>query len=58
MPLYGRLNAHISIPSAAIILRVYEFGSRLPRVSSQGVGCGYTSRTVRCLLGRELHVSL
>jgi hypothetical protein len=46
MPLYGRLNAYIFLPSAAITLRVYEFVSGLPRVSSQGVGYGYTSRVV------------
>jgi hypothetical protein len=44
MSLYGRLNAHISMPSVAIILIVYEFVSRLPRVSSQGVGYRYASR--------------
>jgi hypothetical protein len=43
MSLYGRLNAHTS---AAIILVVYEFVSRSPRVSSQGVEFGYASRTV------------
>jgi hypothetical protein len=46
MSLYGRLNAHTSIPSAAIILIVYEFVSRLPKVSLQGVGYGYASRIV------------
>ena len=46
MSLYGRLNAYIFLPSAAITLRVYEFVSGLPRVSSQGVAYGYASRTV------------
>jgi hypothetical protein len=46
MPLYGRLNAYIFIPPTTIILRVYEFVSRLPRVLSQGIGYGYTARIV------------
>jgi hypothetical protein len=59
MSLYGRLNAYISIPSAAIILIVYAYVSRLPRVSSQGVALRIRLEdSVRCLLGRELHVSL
>ena len=59
MPLYDRLNAHIFMSSAAIILRVYEFVSRLPRVIVTRSWIRiHLEDSVRCLPGRELHVPL